>query len=695
MPQRRDERADPDARHSHNAAPPSEPPTEQAMSLAPRRARFEGITPRAFLIGTLLIPLMCYWVEYTEIVAQGTDLAAMSLIIGAVFSLFVLICVNGLLARVAPRWVFSQAELMFIYVMQTVSIGISGIGMMQFLVTTLGNAFYYDNSANDWEGLFHHAVPMHLVPDFAANDQALQKFYQGNDRLRVEYLGAWAAPIFWWSAFICVLLGSMLCLNVILRRQWADNEKLPFPIVYLPLELTRNDPEAGPIWRNRLFWLAFLIPVVLESVASLNYLYPSIPAVPLKPSTLPNPAEGLQGKPPWSAVGNISLSFYPMVIGLTYFLPVEVSFSAWFFFLFTKVQDVAATAMGFRGEGVPASLARIPYHGEQGAGAFLGLAIFGFWSYRKYLSSILGKALGEKEHQGIRDDDEPIPYRLAVFGFLIGFAMLWVFGLFGGMRWWVPGVLFTLYFLFAVTFTRIRAEAGLPWGYGPYVSPHGLMLDVAGRGHYDLHSLTGLAYFRWFDMDYRCMAMPHQLEAMKIATMTAPRRMDPRHLYLVILWATLIGILSSWWALLSIYYQHGAATGNVNGWRTSVGSDSFNALADWIKNKPPFEMGRVYGVLTGMGVTALLMAMRTRFLWWPFHPVGYVLAETSTMGWLWCATLVGWLIKAIILRYGGIPLFRKGIPFFIGLILGDYVISSLWALLGLYLGIPTYRAFPI
>jgi hypothetical protein len=41
-----------------------------------------GITPRAFVIGTLLIPLMCYWVEYTEIVAQGTDLAAMSLIIG-------------------------------------------------------------------------------------------------------------------------------------------------------------------------------------------------------------------------------------------------------------------------------------------------------------------------------------------------------------------------------------------------------------------------------------------------------------------------------------------------------------------------------------------------------------------------------------------------------------------------------------
>ena len=147
--------------------------------------------------------------------------------------------------------------------------------------------------------------------------------------------------------------------------------------------------------------------------------------------------------------------------------------------------------------------------------------------------------------------------------------------------------------------------------------------------------------------------------------------------------------------ILSIYYQYGAATGNVNNWRTNVGSTPFNLLSDWIKNPTPFDFNRVYGVLAGMGITGFLMVMRTRFLWWPFHPVGYVIAETQTMYWLWCPTLIGWLIKSIILRYGGIGMFRKGIPFFIGLILGDYVIASLWALMGLYLDIPTYRAFPI
>ena len=676
---------------------PENPPETDAPTNRPRAdktaGRGVGITPRALIIGTLLIPLLAYWVEYTEIVIEGTDLAAMNLIIGAVFGLFVLICVNALIARVAPRWVFTQAELMYLYVMQTVSIGISGIGMMQFLVPTLGNALYapYANQ-NGWTGLFGRAIPRHLVPDPAV----LPKLYQGNTSLTFPYLLGWLEPIFWWSAFICVLLGSMLCLNVLLRRQWVDNEKLPFPIVYLPLEITRSDGEYGSIWRNPLFWAGFGIPVVLETLCSLNYLYPSIPCLPLKPSTLPNLSAGLYF-PPWNALGgSLTLAFYPLVIGLIYFLPTEVSFSAWFFYLFSHLEDVVATASGLRAPGASAAMARIPYHGEQGFGAFVGFALFGFWSYRRYLNGILGKVFGEAPSRDIDDSGEPIPYRWAFIGFLVGFAALTAFGWAGGMVWWLPISLLTLYFLCAVTFTRARAEAGLPWGNGPGMTPHGFLTDVVGKTHYSLPSLVMLSYMQWFDLDYRCMAMPNQLEAMKIGdATTGPGRMNPRQLFVVILWATLIGTLSSWWAVLSIYYTHGAATGNVNSWRTSMGSQPFQTLSDWIKNPTRFDPDRLTGVGVGVAIVGALMAMRTNFLWWPFHPVGYVLAETGTMGWLWCPTFFGWMVKLLTLRYGGMGLYKRGIPFFIGLILGDYVTASVWSLIGLWLHIPTYRCFPI
>jgi hypothetical protein len=41
----------------------------------------------------------------------------------------------------------------------------------------------------------------------------------------------------------------------------------------------------------------------------------------------------------------------------------------------------------------------------------------------------------------------------------------------------------------------------------------------------------------------------------------------------------------------------------------------------------------------------------------------------------------------------GVKLYRLAVPFFLGLILGDYTAGSLWALLGCAMHIPTYKIF--
>jgi hypothetical protein len=38
--------------------------------------------------------------------------------------------------------------------------------------------------------------------------------------------------------------------------------------------------------------------------------------------------------------------------------------------------------------------------------------------------------------------------------------------------------------------------------------------------------------------------------------------------------------------------------------------------------------------------------------------------------------------------------YRRALPFYLGLILGDYVIASLWTFVGIALGIDMYRCFP-
>ena len=62
--------------------------------------------------------------------------------------------------------------------------------------------------------------------------------------------------------------------------------------------------------------------------------------------------------------------------------------------------------------------------------------------------------------------------------------------------------------------------------------------------------------------------------------------------------------------------------------------------------------------------------------------------------WQLIPFLVGWLCKVVSLRYGGIRAYRAALPFFIGLILGDYVIASIWTLIGVATGVTMYRCFP-
>ena len=71
-------------------------------------------------------------------------------------------------------------------------------------------------------------------------------------------------------------------------------------------------------------------------------------------------------------------------------------------------------------------------------------------------------------------------------------------------------------------------------------------------------------------------------------------------------------------------------------------------------------------------------------------PVGYALANTPTMASTWMPFLIAWLCKALVLRYGGMRLYRRSLPFFLGLILGDFLNGGFWTLLGCFTRINVY-----
>jgi len=85
------------------------------------------------------------------------------------------------------------------------------------------------------------------------------------------------------------------------------------------------------------------------------------------------------------------------------------------------------------------------------------------------------------------------------------------------------------------------------------------------------------------------------------------------------------------------------------------------------------------------------MAMRVRFVWWQFHSIGYAMAGSWAMGTIWIPIFISWFVKLMIIKYGGLKTHRQAIPFFAGLILGEFIIGSIWSIIGLTLDIQTYK----
>ncbi len=636
------------------------------------------MTKRAILIGLLLIPLSSFWISNSEMVTGVTEITSTSLLIGAVFILFLLVILNVLLEKILPRHALTGAEMLTIYVMLTIGMSINGIGMFGFLVTALCNPYWYATPENAWVDFFPH-IPDWFVPQ---GKTAITNLYLGESTFhRINHLRAWGAPILTWSVFTFVLLWMMLCLNVLLRKRWLEQEQLAFPITTLPVEMSLRERRFTDYLKNRYLWIGFLIATSIQTNNTLQYHYPQLPYIKVKPFDIGY----LFNERPLNAIGSLPIAFHPCVIGLTYFIPLDVSFSCWFFYLFRKWQQVFAAMLGTGGGSEWSLNARYPAISEQGVGAWLGIALLALWMARRHLLGTIKTAWsGEKS-------DEPIHERYAWLGIIGGFVFMAFFCHLAGMNVLIAIIFFALFLLYMIGLTRIRSEGGTIWNFGPYVNPQNLLVNLVGSKALRANNLTIMAYFQWFNMEYRCAAMPHQMEGLRIARSSKIRL---RSMFWVIVLATAVGILAAYWNVLRMYYVKGAATPHVNPWRTNMGIRPYQQLRAWLDYPGETNLASVPFIAGGMLFTFLLMFLRTHLLWWPFHPLGYALGHSFNMDIIWMPMFVSWALKKLILQYGGIRAYRNTMPFFIGLLLGDYVSACIFSLIGVIFNIPMYRVFP-
>ncbi len=255
------------------------------------------------------------------------------------------------------------------------------IGVPFLLPHTVSPA-YYSAQQPGWQA-FLPVLPSWLT---LSDPAATLGFFRGTDG--VVPWQAWTGPLLAWTSLLLAFFFVMLCLNVLMRRQYIDHERLSFPLTAIPLALTE---ERAPVLRQPLFWVGLALPLLVQALIVLGSGYPRRRALGAaaggsgagRPLTL---------SPPWNGLGQVYFSFIFWLIGIVYLIPKEIAFSAWFFYFLAVMQNVSAVAFGINGEAPSVYSNDYPALYAQGAGAALALTGITLYAARRHLRAAWRKA---------------------------------------------------------------------------------------------------------------------------------------------------------------------------------------------------------------------------------------------------------------------------------------------------------------
>lgn len=635
---------------------------------------------RAMILGSVMSLVINTVLTYALLVKGTVDWPGDFITAGAIFLLFLLVVfLNTPLKLLKKEWALSAQELVFIYIMMIVASAIPTSGVTAQLIPFLSGVFYYATLENNWSELIHPYMKTWLAPQ---DPLAITCFYEGLPKGANIPWQAWTIPLLAWGSFMVALYLMMISMMVLIHRQWENNERLVYPLVQLPMDMVQEDSKGSPInpfLKNPLTWLGFAIPFVLLSTQGLNFYFPFIPAIKLY-TYLPI-FHGLQGV--GYSQDNLFIYLRFTIIGLTYFLSLEVSFSLWFFYLFNYLQLGIFNRIGYYIEGIQelhteGSIATA----HQGMGAMIALVLVGVWTARKHLGQVFLEVFTKRSR--IDDSEEMVPYRTAVW-ILIGaslYAALWLNR--AGLPLPVALVLLFVAFAVFIGLTRIVAEGGI--GYGrAQMTPQAFTLHVFGTGPIGPEGLVNLGMAYGWAGDIRTSVMTSTANGLKLADMTKSRKPP---LFWAMLLAVLVGLFGSAWLVITIAYTYGGI--NLHYW--FYGYMCRWAFSDVVANQlnpvPAWNILGPRGMFTaiGAGTMFILMYLRHRFLWWPVHYIGFPIGGTYVMFFAWFSMLLGWLLKLVILKYGGTKLYRTLRPFFLGMVLGQIGCAGFWMLVDFITG---------
>lgn len=627
---------------------------------------------RVWVLGLLAVAGLSWLTPYSDLVMKGTWIGLTAFPISAFFLLVVLVLIRHALGR--RGGILTAQEVLALFAMAWVVAGIPSFGLIGLLVPYLAGPRYFATPENHYADAILRPTPGWL---FVRDLRAVKGLYESWPPGYPYPWEAWWPTLVGWSGLILSVYAVLFGLAALLRKPWVVEEKLVFPLVQLPLELATD----VAFLRRPLLWAFFALPFGLHALNGLHFYFPYVPSVNVHRIDV---GQYLVGriwediKPFW-----IRISF--SIIGLTYLLPSDLSFSLWFFYFFFLAQQLVGARYGYIMPNVQAyPVKRFVAH--QMFGGILLAGLYLLWNSRSHWR----RAWGQLWRWGGAEEEEPLSSRGALFFLLGGLGGILLWGRMAGVEVGWMALLFGLFFLVHLVAVRLVCEGGMLYVQHPY-RPWNLLLDGWGTGAFARSSLPVLVLMDhlWM-LDNRSPLMPCLLQSYKMAS---EARLPLPTLNRALMLSVAVAVPLSFWAYLSIMYRHGGVS--LHYWFTSYYTK--NLYCNWttylmLQGEEPQPSAFLWMGL-GMGTMGLLLTGHRLFWWWPLHPIGYLMGASWPMINFWFPILVGWLCKTLVLRYGGARLYRQLLPGFLGLIFAEFSSAGLWALVDALAGATGHEIF--
>jgi len=641
------------------------------MELRPefQPASRSGITPRALLIGFLLSAILGVATPYENLVISGSPMSFDYSTPAAIFLFFLFVLlVNPLLGGIGGRWGLTQAELATVYVMAMVACTLPTNGLAEMFLSTISGGTYYATPENQWA---EHLLP-YVKSWMVVTDQgAVKGFYEGAPSGTPIPWGAWTRPLLFWTPLLVAVYTMMIALMLLLRKQWISHERLQFPLIQVPIAMIGDPKMPGrgrilPFFKSPLMWLGALVPVILNSQWALHHYFPG---------TIPQAFPLWKYIYFWKGAFFIRLGISYAVVGFGYLLNTQVSFSIWFLGLFTTFEHALFTRIGLT------STRRVSYSAigsailaHQGFGALMALVVVIFYRARHHLLAIARQAWN-----GTKDEDDILSPRQVLGLIAISFAIMLVWLRLSGMNWWVAFL--TIFFTFAIVLgvARIVGQGGLAVTRTPLLASDAI-ITIAGSRALGPANLVSMGMSWPWSGEFRTSVMAAFMHALKLAENYI--KFNRGRLLLAVGISIATAISSSVITLLILCYSYGGI--NLSRW--AFGSHAYDFMAKHIFSPHGISWDCWWATGAGALIQIALTVAHQYISWWPIHPVVFPVSAIWSTHHLMPSIFIAWMIKSAVLRYGGPRWYRKTLPFFLGMILGQYISGGMWIIIDGFTG---------